>query len=176
MNEEYDNTDLYSEYTRTLHDTLIDNPTLLDFMKIKNSSGVVDENRTKLFKDTFISLWDIYEIGSETLDLFVLNLTNTFNLYSKYYSERLEIYEDNLVTLDDLIKSEYHTEFYELPNSQTQSEYVTNKNKSRNYDYRLKLEQREALLKSIKNIYLEFAYQFKECFCQLFGSYSLHNI
>lgn len=155
---------LYANYTETLHDVLIEHPELLNIFDL----GSNERNTT--FKAMFVSMWDIYEIGSETYDMFKINLTNTFNQYKKYYSDMLDAYESQNITLNDLITSVGQTDFIELPNSQTNSQYTTNITKVTQTDKSQLINKRNNLLKSIRNIYEEFAYQFKECFCQIFYS------
>ena len=69
-----DNIELYTRYTITLHDALIDNPDLLDGLVMSTN------DRTNKLKEMFINRWEIYEIGLETINLFKLCINNTFNI------------------------------------------------------------------------------------------------
>lgn len=164
------NNKLYAHYTETLHDVLIDNPNFLDNIFVFDNSY-----RAEKFKKIFISIYDIYEIGSETLELFKINLINTFKQYKDYYIELLNIYENNLFTINDLITNTKVIENVDLPNYVTTKEYLTSKTKETYTDKELLLNKRNELLNSIRLIYNEFAYQFKECFCEIFYTFKAYT-
>lgn len=153
---------LYANYTISFRDYLLENPNCLDFIKMKT----VD--RSNILKDMIKNKYFDYEIGGETPELFQMYLETTFNLWYKYYDEILDIYENNKYTPQDLIKSSSITSVIDLPNKQTNSEYVSNKTKVENSNNSLLLDNRNQILSSIRNIYLEFTMKFNENFIQIF--------
>ncbi len=81
---------LYSYATITLKDALTIDETLLDNFQMST------EDRTTIFKNQFISRFNTKSIGAETIPLFKLWITDTFNSIVKLYEKKLDIYEREL--------------------------------------------------------------------------------
>lgn len=90
---------LYTRFTITLHDMLIEDPTFLDNLKMST-----DERTTKL-KNMFIAKWDIYEVSGETPKTAKLYIDNKFNMYKDYYEELISAYETKIEMLDGKLTS-----------------------------------------------------------------------
>lgn len=180
---------LYTRYTITLHDLLINEPTLLDDLTLSTS------DRTKKFKDMFIAKWDIYEINAETVKMFKLIITNKFNTLKDYYEELISAYETKINMLDGKLTTitredtEDNTQTYSgessnydlprtntaenKPSSKSNNSGNTNDNKNFNQTITTKGEENVISLKTqymkmLRNIYYEFVNDFETCFLQLF--------
>lgn len=187
--------------TMTLHDALIIDENLLDFVTLSTSEQI------NKFKEMFVARWDIYEIGGETLALTKRFFKNKFDVYKDYYQELINDYDNKINYLDGIIHSETvsysenrdisdtgnvinteNLENIDLPNKQTQQNYVTSKVNdtkgtsvdthkdddkfgntliSRNGDVNI-LEQKIKYQNYLRNIYLEFVERFKNCFVLIY--------
>ena len=188
--------------TMTLHDALIIDNTLLNFISLKTTE------QTNKMKEIFLARWDIYEIGGETIPLFKRFLTNNFNKHKDYYQELIDDYENKINYLDGITSTEgvsytdssngsvskarigtENIDVIDLPNKQTTNNYVSQKNNTsesisetntyddskagnkiitRNGDVNI-LEQKIKYQKYLRNIYLEFAERFKDCFVMIYN-------
>lgn len=184
-----DNIELYTRYTITLHDALIDNPDLLDGLVMSTA------DRTKKLKEMFINRWEIYEIGLETINLFKLCINNKFNTIVGFYEELLDAYETKINMLDGkkfsitttrnkAINTNGNNENlnYDLPRtvqaeSKPSSKSSSNSANNSNEDSTETITQtgnenvielKKEYMKIIKNIYLDFAEDFKTCFLDLY--------
>lgn len=180
---------LYTRYTITLHDLLINEPTLLDNLTLSTAE------RTEKFKNMFIAKWDIYEINTETVKMFKLILTNKFNTLKDYYEELISAYETKINMLDGKLTSitredtEDNNQIYSgeslnydlprtnsaenKPSSKSNNSGNTNDNKRFNQTITTKGEENVISLKTqymkmLRNIYYEFVNDFETCFMQLF--------
>ncbi len=187
--------------TMTLHDALIADNTLLDFISLSTQA------QTDKFKEIFSARWDIYEIGGETIPLAKRFFANKFNIKKDYYQELIDDYENKIDYLDGIISNEgvsytesndgsqsknrmgtENTDFIDLPNKQTTSNYISKKNNTnesiseaqsyedskagnkiitRSGDVNI-LEQKKEYQNYLRNVYLEFAEEFKDCFVLLY--------
>lgn len=193
---------LYSYSSITLLDALKEDETLLDGFILSN------EEQTINFKETFKSMYNLYDIGGETIGLFKLMIENRFNLKKRYYQDLLNEYNKEIDYLDGYVENETlidsstdngtsssssntndNDTIYDLPYKQTENMYATKKNtgdrnstlqntsentKSKNVTRNKKgsvnvLEQKIKYLKYIRNIYEEFAKEFKDCFVLVYG-------
>lgn len=139
----------YSVATITLHDLLKMNENFLSIFNLEKSE------QTEKFKKMFMSRYDIYEIGGETIPLFKRYLENTFNMKKDYYQELINDYENKIDYLNGYVShietndNYEHSELYnrnntaenvttdntnniDLPNKQTNAEYITSKVKRDN--------------------------------------------
>lgn len=132
---------MWSDTSITLIDALKQEPTLLDEMSLSTPL------RTIKFKMMFKSVYGTKSIAGETIELFKIYITNTFNRYKDYYEEKLDVYEkeleyDNGIVIhrehsDDgsstgAIVSTGSSENIDLPNQTTTGEYITDKTKTSN--------------------------------------------
>lgn len=159
---------LYSKYTITLYD-ILNNDKFKDYNVFENIALSKKAQTTKLI-DMITSIYYDYEIATENITTFKLALENTFNQYKVYYQEKLNIYENNAIKLDDLIKDSQEVINVDLPNKNIDTEYPSRKVYTNNLSYTNLLLQRESLYDSIKDIYREFASLFNHCFNQVFYS------
>lgn len=196
---------MYAKYTQTFHDFLLDNPSFLEDT-IKLSS---EERNDKLI-NALKSVFNLYEIGGETDDIFKVMFTDVFNLWKDYYEERITAYEKqydytvgnrrrtvkssgiNTTGTQDSNGSSNnkHTEI-ELPNKQVSPSYEGYPNAidkddatdeaHKSYDSNTILNDevttffddefldlKRKYLEQLRNIYLEFANKFKECFILIY--------
>lgn len=180
---------LYTRYTITLHDLLINEPTLLDNLTLSTAE------RTEKFKNMFIAKWDVYEINTETVKMFKLILINKFNTLKDYYEELISAYETKINMLDGKLTSitredtEDNNQIYSgeslnydlprtnsaenKPSSKSNNSGNTNDNKRFNQTITTKGEENVISLKTqymkmLRNIYYEFVNDFETCFMQLF--------
>ena len=196
---------MYAKYTETFHDFLILNPLFLG-MTIRMSS----EERIEKLKNALISEYNLYEIGGETEEMFMIMFADTFNQWVDYYEERITAYEKQYdYTISNrrrTIKSSTigtsgsqdgtdssdnkHTDI-ELPNKQVSLDYegypnainkdVSSGSNHREYENETNLDDtvttifddefldlKNKYLAQLRNIYLEFAKKFKECFILIY--------
>ena len=177
-----DNIELYTRYTITLHDALIDNPDLLDGLVMSTA------DRTSKLKEMFISRWDIYEIGLETINLFKLCINNKFNTLVDAYETKINMLDGKkfsiTTTRNKTINTDGNNESlnYDLPRtvqaeSKPSSKSSSNSANNSNEDSTETITQtgnenvielKKEYMKIIKNIYLDFAEDFKTCFLDLY--------
>lgn len=157
----------FAQYTITFHDFLLEEENFFNFVNLGTDA------RNELFIKAFKSVYDNLEIGGETQAEFIQFVTDTYYRYENFYKQRIETYE-NQVSLNDLIEFGKTTTFYELPNKQTNSQYATNITDEKYKNTNEKLRKREEILGAIKDIYLEFAYVFEDCFVGIYFSVSIH--
>ena len=131
---------MYSYSSMTLHDVLIEEPTLLDDLVLET------EIQTSLFKQAFISRYNLYDIGGETIPLFKLMIKGKFDLNKNYYQQLITEYVKSINYEDGYKEIETITEendstgtsnqdsdgmntnkrtFYDLPYKQTSERYAT---------------------------------------------------
>lgn len=122
------------------------------------------DERTQKFKDKFLASWGIYEIGTETIAEFKEVITNIFNLKKDYYIELLNWQEKGNVDLEAPTYTD-EKDYIDLPNKQTDKEYITNKEKSFGETASEKLDRKLRYLKTIKNIWQDFMEEFREAIC-----------
>ena len=98
-------------YSITLHDVLEVEPTLL------TNIFTFDGNNTRATKfiKVFLGMYDIYEIGAETIELFKNWLQDTYDEYIDYYIEMLDAYEIKINMLDGVVSDDLET-YIDLPN------------------------------------------------------------
>lgn len=77
-----------AKYTETLLEFNINNPTFLEDTLVMSTT----EKSQKLI-NAVIAMYNVYEIGSETEDLFKLNFADVFALWKDYYEEKITAYE-----------------------------------------------------------------------------------
>lgn len=143
---------------------------------------------TDKFKQMFISVWGLYEIGGETVPQFKDFVRLRFAEYKDYYIEKINAYEKQIDMLDG-IKETYseeieddatnNSEYIDLPNKQTSKEYISNKEKNVVNDKRSRtftrtggvnvIKLKEDYLKLLQNIFKEFVDKFYTCFIQIFS-------
>ena len=132
---------MYSYSTMTLYDVLIEDPTLLDDLQFET------ELQTSLFKQAFISRYNLYDIGGETIPLFKLMIKGKFDLNKNYYQQLINEYaktinyEDGYKEIETINEENDSTgtsnqdsegitankrTFYDLPYKQTNERYATN--------------------------------------------------
>lgn len=129
---------MWSDTSITLMDALKQEPTLLDEMVLSNSL------RTIKFRAMFKAVYGTKSIAGETIELFKIYITNTFNEYREYYEEKLDVYEKELNYDNGIVIHREHSddgsssasmgnstsnENYDLPNKTTEGEYITDKSK-----------------------------------------------
>lgn len=93
---------LYTRYTKTFRDFLVDNPDFLndvidDFIDLDHKEKLISHIKAK---------YNYYEIGGETDSEFYMFMKDTFDEYKDYYIQMISGYEDNISVMD-LIKKEY---------------------------------------------------------------------
>lgn len=152
----------FTQYTITFIDVYESVSDLFDNIKLDT------ESQTTNFINMIKSMFYNYEISSETIPLFKLNLERTFNVTKQYYQEKLNIYENNIIEFDKLIKNVQETSEIDLPNKNTNIEYPTKKVQVSNLSYDSLILQRDDLIASVKNIYHDFCLEFLPCFNQIF--------
>lgn len=196
---------MYAKYTETFHDFLVLNPLFLG-MTIRMST----EERIEKLKNALISEYNLYEIGGETEEMFMIMFADVFNQWKDYYEERISAYEKQYdYTVGNrrrTIKSSTigtsgsqdgnessnnkHTDI-ELPNKVVSQDYegypnainkdVASGNNHREYENETNLDDevttifddefldlKNKYLAQLRNIYLEFAKKFKECFILIY--------
>ena len=132
---------MWTDTSITLIDALKQEPTLLDEMSLSTPL------RTIKFKMMFKSVYGTKSIAGETIELFKIYITNTFNRYKDYYEEKLDVYEKELDYDDGIVIHRKHsddgsstgaiissgsTENIDLPNKTTTGEYITDKTNTSN--------------------------------------------
>lgn len=90
----YEDLELYTRFTITLHDALLKNPTLLDNLTLSTTE------RTEKFKSMLISRWAYYEISGETIPVFKFLIENRFGQLKDWYEELITAYETKIEMLD----------------------------------------------------------------------------
>lgn len=197
--------DMFAKYTETFFDF---NKTYPSFL-IDNLAMSTTE-RTEKLVNALKSVYNLYEIGGETEQTFMIMFMDTFNTWKDYYEERITAYEKqydytvgnrrrtiktsgiNTTGTQNTNSSSNnkHTDI-ELPNKQVTFDYEgypnaiskddsTDEN-SRAYDSNTTLNDevttyfddefldlKKKYLDQIRNIYLEFANKFKECFILIY--------
>lgn len=160
---------LYTKYSITLHDLLLQEPDLLNFMILDTSA------HTQEFIQMFIAYWDIYEICAETVESFKIILANTFAVHKNKYIELINAYETKINMLDGVVITEIDNDTrvnYELPRSATNKIDVPNSKNTNDKTRTTKggnvIELKKEYLKQIRNIYAEFANEFSDCFLHIF--------
>ncbi len=168
----------YAYVTITLRDAIKEEPDLLENLVLKT------QEQTNKFIKVFRAKWDLYEIGGETIELFKAFITNRFNLKIDYYQQMIDEYEKEFDYLDGRkTVTEYHetadtnSTDYDLPRSNGSAGKATTKtnvNGNLGWTRTLKgdedvLELKERYLKFIRNLYENFAEEFKDCFALIYG-------
>lgn len=77
----------YAKYTMTFNEFISNNPLFLE-----NTIKLSTNERSKNLISMLISHFNVYEIGAETEDLFMLNFKDTFNSWKDYYEELITAY------------------------------------------------------------------------------------
>lgn len=155
--------DLFREYTITLRDLLREEPTLLS--DIFTFDG--DDERADKFIKVFTGMYNIYEIGAETVEEFKVFLQSVYDENIDFYIELLNAYETRIEMLDGA-KSMRETEVIDLPSKQTTNEYVSSKERVKFTGAVNVIELKRQYMDIIKNIYKDFATDFKTCFCLIY--------
>lgn len=134
--------DDYSYCTMTLRDALKRDEHFIDFLSLST------ETQTTTLRNMFIAVWDIYELGGETMYFTQRMLKNKFDSIKDYYQNLINAYEQQL-DYQDGIKSvvqfdtsdrasnqrsgsdsyQNENQKIDLPNRSTTGEYVSNKDK-----------------------------------------------
>lgn len=134
--------DDYSYCTMTLKDAIDRDEHFLDFLSLGTSA------QTTALKNMFIAVWDIYELGGETMYFTQRMMINKFNSIKEYYQNLINAYETQL-DYQDGIKSivqfdvgdrgsvqrsgsdtyQNENQKIDLPNRSTTGEYISNKDK-----------------------------------------------
>lgn len=111
---------LSADYTMCLHDVLVLDPNLFDFVEMDTT-----EHSQKLI-DMIKAKWNIYEISGETIPEFKLFMVNKFNQYKDYYIEKINAYEIQIRWLDgEINKDTYNLTEESDENYTPQVEYTT---------------------------------------------------
>lgn len=150
-------------YSITLHDVLEVEPALL------TNIFTFDGNNTRATKfiKVFLGMYDIYEIGAETIELFKNWLQDTYDEYIDYYIEMLDAYEIKINMLDGVVSDDLET-YIDLPNKSTDKEYATNKTKRHSTGNVNVIDLKREYLNLIKNLYRDFAKDFRACFAIIY--------
>lgn len=163
MEEIKEMSDLYTKYTITLRDLIDREPTFLEdiftieFPDIKQS-----------FIDVFRGMYDIYEIGGETIEEFKIFLTNRFKVRYPYYKELIAAYQTSIDGYGGLYQ-EQEVDNIDLPNKVTQAEYITSKQKTQIKGGITAIEIKRQYMDLLRNVYEDFARDFKDCFILLYS-------
>ena len=170
----------YAKYTIQLVDALSIDETLLENLKFDNDEYT--ENFIRIFK----ALYEIYEIGGETIAEFKQFIDNKFTIWKDYYVEKLDTYytkinflESNFYNSTATRSGEYsnNSKDYGFPNRVTTQKYLTDEKDgsnseeitdTKNETFGNMIDLRKQYLDAIQNIYLEFANKFQTCFILLF--------
>ena len=168
----------YSYSSITLRDAIKLVPTLLDDFELDT------EEQTNKFIEVFRAKWDLYDIGGETIELFKSFIDNRFKLKKEYYQQLLNEYETEFNYLDGRKTTTAYYESvntdntnYDLPRKTGAEGTATTKenvNGTHNYTRTLTgdvdvLDLKSRYLKYIRNIYEDFAEDFKDCFSLIYG-------
>lgn len=196
---------MYAKYTETFHDFLIANPSFLG-----STINMSSTTRTDKLKNALVSEFNLYEIGGETEEMFMIMFADVFNQWKDYYEERITAYEKQYdyatgnrrrTVKKSTIGTEgsqdgnessnnKHTDI-ELPNKVVSQDYegypnainkdVASGNNHREYENETNLDDevttyfddefldlKNKYLAQLRNIYLEFAKKFKECFILIY--------
>lgn len=145
----------------SVRDAYIADPTLFDECVLNT------EERTNRFKEMFLAQWGIYSIGSETIPMFKVWVTNTFKLHYKQYEELLDWQETQIEMLSGG-SYEDNTTYIDLPNRSTQGEYPTSKEKRSVTRTEPSIERKLLYKETIQNIMLDFVMEFKTCMCLVY--------
>ena len=170
----------YAKYTIQLVDAMNIDETLLEGLTFDNPKY------TEEFIRVFVALYEIYEIGGETIPEFKQFINNKFKIWKDYYTEKLDTYfteinflESNFFKSNSTRTGSYssNNQDYAFPNQVTTKRYLTDEKEGsnseeisdvRNETYGNLIELRRQYLDAIQNIYLEFANKFQTCFIMLF--------
>ena len=144
------------------------------------------DSRTKAFKDMLYSTWNIYEISAETIQEFRLFLSSVFNEYVAYYEELLADYEKkidfqegittvmnsktngvNKVLNVELPNKQLSNDVFDYPNTANKDDTDTTTKTEYTNKANFNSLKRESM-QMIRNIYLDFAMRFKDCFVHVF--------
>lgn len=182
---------LYAKYTMTWYDYISEYPNNVEDLQLDNAL------RSISFWLKFNMYWGEYEINGETIELFEMRLKNKFNLIKDIWLNKIKSYENNYTEemLNGIVEQikeinndteetsgNNNTDYIDLPNKTASSEYISNKTKNainsnttntRNKTIeRLgnvnKIEQFNKYMDNMKDIYIDFVKEFKDCFIQLF--------
>lgn len=146
------------------------------------------EEHTNKFRQMFIAIWGVYEIGGETIPQFKDFVKLRFDEYKDYYIEKINAYETQINMLDGMKETYSETitndgtnnsAIIDLPNKQTTKEYISNKQNTKidNTETRTYsrtgginvIKLKEDYLKLLQNIFKEFVDKFDTCFIQIFS-------
>lgn len=168
----------YSYSSITLRDAIKEEPQLLEAFVLNT------QEQTTKFIDIFRAKWDMYDIGGETIELFKIFITNRFIVKKDYYQELIDEYETQFNYLDGrktvtTYREDANTDStdYDLPRKTGATGTATAKT---NVDGELEwtrtltgdvdvLEQKSKYMKFIRNLYEQFADEFKDCFSLIYG-------
>lgn len=168
----------YSYSSITLRDAIVQEPTLLDEFVLETTE------QTNMFKEIFRAKWDLYDIGGETIEIFKAFIDNRFALKKEYYQQLLNEYYDDFNYLDGRKTITSYSETvntdntnYDLPRKTGATGTATTKenvNGTHTYTRTLTgdvdmLDLKARYLKYIRNVYEDFANEFKDCFSLIYG-------
>lgn len=168
----------YSYSSITLRDAIVQEPTLLDEFVLETT------DQTNMFKEIFRAKWDLYDIGGETIEIFKAFIDNRFALKKEYYQQLLNEYYTDFNYLDGrYTQTEYHesantdSTSFDLPRKTGATGTATTKenvNGSIGWVRTFKgdvdvLDLKARYLKYIRNVYEDFANEFKDCFSMIYG-------
>lgn len=182
-----------TSYSITLYDAIKYDATLLDGFNFTNPAYT--EEFKNHFINRF-GIYEIGVETIELFKVYITNRFNLNKEYfekllDKYYEELNETdgyyhFEEHTISKNGSGNSTANSNLQniDLPNKVTNKEYVTSKNNSNNTDnYTTNdnetfnetrkggvnvIDQRERILKYIRNIFLELVEKFKDCFCLLY--------
>ena len=150
---------------------------------LASSLVMSSEERTSKLLLALKSVWNPYEICGETIGEFKMFMLDTFNAHKDYYEEMITAYEKEFdyanatirTVSNEGLEKDIHVD---LPNKKIDEEdiyaYPNDGNKrdveSTNTveDGSLFLRAKHEYLRQIRNLYVEFAYKFKDCFIHVF--------
>lgn len=146
-----------------LFDVLNEFPTLLDDITF------IDSEHTNLFIRMLTSKWGYYLIEGNTIGDFKRMVNSTFNLYSDYYKELIEMYEKE-IPFEEYSRTVI-ADFMDLPHKkvETPEEYLTTRNSTTESGTNDLLGLKQSHMRFIRNIYLEFANRFAKCFMEVWS-------
>lgn len=182
-----------ASYSITLYDAIKYDATLLDGFNFTNPVYTVEFKNHFINK---FGIYEIGAETIELFKVYITNRFNLNKEYfekllDKYYEKLNETdgyyhFEEHTISKNESGNSTGNSNLQniDLPNKVTNKEYVTSKNNSNNTDnYTTNnnetfnetrkggvnvIDQRERILKYIRNIFLELVEKFKDCFCLLY--------
>lgn len=188
------NKTLWTKTSITLLEALQYNPDLLEHFDFNNANRTsmfkkifTAHYNTKSIAGETVELFKVYI--DNKFDEFVDYYNEMLNIYERELS-----YDDGIVVTrehvdegdgSDSSESDSTDRFVDLPNRSTEGEYdsqrtIRNGNSSNSNEYHKEInetvkggvnviEQREKALKFVRNIYLEFANKFEDCFACIYA-------